>query len=111
MIPAAYISTTFDIAGHDTVGTLGEVMGLTVRSRNVFSVFGSTFKSLFGGELKGQTKVLMDSRMQVMQRMCEEAERRGGNAVLGMRFDASELGKGWTAICAYGTAVRVTPRT
>lgn len=108
MIPAAFISTTFDIAGYRTDECLGEVMGLTVRSRNVFSVFGSTFKSLFGGELKGQTKVLMDSRLQVMNRMVEEAERRGANAVIGMRFDASELGKGWTEICAYGTAVRVS---
>jgi uncharacterized protein YbjQ (UPF0145 family) len=111
MIPAQMISTTFDIPGYRTEACLGEVMGLTVRSRNVFSVFGSGLRSLFGGELKGQTKVLYDSRREVMDRLVMEAEMRGGNAVVGMRFDTSEIGNGWTEICAYGTAMRVVPAT
>ena len=53
------------------------------------------------------TKALMDSREQVMQRMIEEAETKGANAVIAMRFDTSEMGANWTEICAYGTAVRV----
>jgi uncharacterized protein YbjQ (UPF0145 family) len=109
MIPAQMISTTFDVPGYRVEACLGEVMGLTVRSRNVFSVFGSGFRSLFGGELKGQTKALYDSRRQVMDRLVVEAEARGANAVVGMRFDTSEIGKGWTEICAYGTAMRVLP--
>ena len=84
-------------------------MGLTVRSRNAFSVFGSGLRSLFGGELKGQTKALYDSRQQVMNRLVVEAESRGANAIVGMRFDTSEIGNGWTEICAYGTAMRVSP--
>lgn len=109
MIPAAMITTTFDLPGYRTEACLGEVMGLTVRSRNVFSVFGSSFRSLFGGELRGQTKALYDSRQQVMDRLVHEALARGANAILGMRFDTSEIGNGWTEICAYGTAVRVVP--
>jgi uncharacterized protein YbjQ (UPF0145 family) len=85
----------------------GEVFGLTVRSRNIGSQVGAGFKSLLGGELKGMTKALVDSRTQVTQRMIEEAEAKGANAVVAMRFDTSEMGGNWTEICAYGTAVRV----
>jgi uncharacterized protein YbjQ (UPF0145 family) len=83
------------------------VFGLTVRSRNIGSQVGAGFKSLLGGELKGMTKALVDSRAQVTQRMIEEAEAKGANAVVAMRFDTSEMGGNWTEICAYGTAVRV----
>jgi uncharacterized protein YbjQ (UPF0145 family) len=109
MIPAQMITTTFDLPGYRIEACLGEVMGLTVRSRNVVSVFGSGLRSIFGGELKGQTKALYASRMQVMDRLVQETEARGGNAIVGMRFDTSEIGKGWTEICAYGTAMRVVP--
>jgi uncharacterized protein YbjQ (UPF0145 family) len=78
-----------------------------VRSRNVGSQIGAGLKSLVGGELKGMTKALADSREQVIERLIEEAQKRGGNAVLAMRFDTSEMGGTWTEICAYGTAVRV----
>jgi uncharacterized protein YbjQ (UPF0145 family) len=101
------ISTTNEIAGHEIDEVYGEVFGLTVRSRNVFSQFGAGLKSMVGGELKGMTKALADSRQQVIDRMVEEAEARGANAVLAMRFDTSEMGDTWTEICAYGTAVRV----
>jgi uncharacterized protein YbjQ (UPF0145 family) len=82
-------------------------MGLTVRSRNVGSQIGAGLKSIFGGELKGMTKSLMDSRKQVMERMIEEAEAKGANAIIAMRFDTSEMAGNWTEICAYGTAVRM----
>jgi uncharacterized protein YbjQ (UPF0145 family) len=108
MISASLIVTTFEIPGYRVEECFGEVMGLTVRSRNVLSVFGSGFRSIFGGELKGQTKALYDSRRQVMDRLVAEAEIRGANAIVGMRFDTSEIGSGWTEICAYGTAMRVT---
>jgi uncharacterized protein YbjQ (UPF0145 family) len=100
------IATTNDLPGRQVVEVLGEVMGLTVRSRNVGSQFGASLKSLVGGELKGMTKALIDSRPQVIERMVAEAEAKGADAILAMRFDTSELGPGWTEICAYGTAVR-----
>jgi uncharacterized protein YbjQ (UPF0145 family) len=101
------ITTTNDLPGYEVEEVLGEVFGLTVRSRNVGSQLGAGLKSLVGGELKGMTKALADSREQVIERLTEEAQKRGGNAVLAMRFDTSEMGGTWTEICAYGTAVRV----
>ena len=101
------ITTTNDLPGYEVEEVLGEVFGLTVRSRNVGSQIGAGLKSLVGGELKGMTKALADSRAQVIERLTEEAQKRGGNAVLAMRFDTSEMGGTWTEICAYGTAVRV----
>jgi uncharacterized protein YbjQ (UPF0145 family) len=101
------ITTTNDVAGHEITDVYGEVFGLTVRSRNAFSQMGAGLKSMFGGELKGMTKALEDSRLEVIQRMVEAAEAKGANAVVGMRFDTSEMGDVWTEICAYGTAVRI----
>jgi uncharacterized protein YbjQ (UPF0145 family) len=100
-------TTTNDLPGYEVDEVLGEVFGLTVRSRNVGSQLGAGLKSLVGGELKGMTKALVDSREQVIERLTEEAQKRGGNAILAMRFDTSEMGGTWTEICAYGTAVRV----
>jgi uncharacterized protein YbjQ (UPF0145 family) len=101
------IATTNELAGYEIEEVLGEVMGLTVRSRNLGSQLGAGLKSIVGGELKGMTKALVDSRQQVVERMVAEAEAKGGNAVVAMRFDTSEMGSNWTEICAYGTAVRV----
>jgi uncharacterized protein YbjQ (UPF0145 family) len=100
------ISTTNELAGYEIAEVLGEVMGLTVRSRNIGSQIGAGLKSILGGELKGMTKALVESREQVMQRMVEEAEAKGADAIVAMRFDTSDMGNGWTEICAYGTAVR-----
>ena len=101
------VTTMNDIPGYEVDEVFGEVMGLTVRSRNVGSQIGAGLKSILGGELKGMTKALIDSREQVRQRMIEEAEAKGANAIIAMRFDTSEMGGNWTEICAYGTAVRV----
>ncbi|HEX4518018.1 MAG TPA: YbjQ family protein [Gaiellaceae bacterium] len=100
------ITTMNDLPGYAIDEVYGEVFGLTVRSRNVGSTFGAGIKSLVGGELKGMTKSLSDSREEVIARMTEEAEAKGANAVVAMRFDTSEMGNTWTEICAYGTAVR-----
>ena len=101
------VTTMNDIPGYAVDEVFGEVMGLTVRSRNIGSQLGAGLKSIIGGELKGMTKSLADSRRQVMERMVAEAEGKGANAVIAMRFDTSEMGSNWTEICAYGTAVRV----
>jgi uncharacterized protein YbjQ (UPF0145 family) len=104
------ISTMNDVPGYDVVQVLGEVFGLTVRSRNLGSQVGASFKSIVGGELRGMTKNLVTSRQEVIDRMVAEAEARGGNAVLAMRFDTSEMGGNWTEIWAYGTAVTIAKR-
>ncbi|TML88495.1 MAG: YbjQ family protein [Actinobacteria bacterium] len=101
------ITTMNDIPGHEVAEVYGEVMGLTVRSRNIGSQIGAGLKSILGGELKGMTKALVDSRHEVIDRMTAEAEAKGADAIIAMRFDTSEMGQNWTEICAYGTAVRL----
>jgi uncharacterized protein YbjQ (UPF0145 family) len=101
------VTTMNDIPGYKVDEVFGEVMGLTVRSRNLGSQIGAGLKSIVGGELKGMTTALVDSREQVRQRMIDEAEAKGANAIIAMRFDTSDMGGNWTEICAYGTAVRV----
>ena len=101
------VTTMNDIPGYEVDEVFGEVMGLTVRSRNIGSQMGAGLKSILGGELKGMTKALVESREQVRQRMIEEAEAHGANAIIAMRFDTSDMGNNWTEICAYGTAVKV----
>lgn len=101
------ITTMNDVPGHEITDVYGEVFGLTVRSRNVGSQIGAGLKSILGGELKGMTKALADSRTEVIQRMTQEAEAKGANAIIAMRFDTSEMGTTWTEICAYGTAVKI----
>jgi uncharacterized protein YbjQ (UPF0145 family) len=101
------ISTMNDLPGYIIEEVHGEVFGLTVRSRNLGSQIGASFKSLVGGELKGMTKMLAEGRDHATERLIENAESKGANAVLAFRFDTSELGTTWTEICAYGTAVSV----
>jgi uncharacterized protein YbjQ (UPF0145 family) len=105
------LTTMNDLPGYEIEEVVGEVFGLTVRSRNVGSQVGASLKSLVGGELKGMTKMLADGRRDAQQRLVEEAESKGANAIIAFRFDTSELGSTWTEICAYGTAVRVREAT
>lgn len=105
------ISTMNDLPGYEIEEVFGEVFGLTVRSRNIGSQMGASLKSLVGGELKGMTKMLADGRQHATDRLVEEAESKGANAIIAFRFDTSELGTTWTEICAYGTAVRVTKKS
>jgi uncharacterized protein YbjQ (UPF0145 family) len=99
-----------DLPGYAVTQVLGEVFGLTVRSRHVGSQLGAAAKSLLGGELRGMTKALVESRREAQQRLVDEASGLGADAILAMRFDASEIGGGWQEICAYGTAVRIVTR-
>jgi len=105
------IATTNDAPGYEVDEVIGEVFGLTVRSRNLGSQIGAGLKSFVGGELRGMTKMLAEGREEAIARLIEEAEAKGANAILAMRFDTSELGSTWTEICAYGTAVRISARS
>ena len=104
------ISTMNDLPGYEIDEVLGEVFGLTVRSRNVGSQIGASLKSLVGGELKGMTKMLAAGRQDALERLAAEAEEKGADAIIAFRFDTSELGAIWTEICAYGTAVKAHRR-
>jgi uncharacterized protein YbjQ (UPF0145 family) len=101
------VVTTNELPGTVIEHTYGEVFGLTVRSRNMFSDFGASLRGLVGGEVRGYTRLLEDSRLQAVQRLREAAAVKGANAVVAMRFDCNEIGSNMTEIAAYGTAVHV----
>ncbi len=99
------LSTMNDLPGYQVTEVLGEVFGITVRSRHVGAQFGAGLKSMVGGELRGMSKMLAETRVQAQDRLTEAAQAKGADAVLAMRFDASEFQVG-QEICAYGTAVK-----
>lgn len=103
------VVTTNDVPGYRVDRIIGEVFGLTVRSRNIGSQIGAGLKSLAGGELRGLTKTLVASRNQAMDRLVDQARARGANAILMMRFDVSDAAGVGTEVCAYGTAAVISP--
>ncbi|HJQ07172.1 MAG TPA: YbjQ family protein [Nocardioides sp.] len=103
------IVSTNDVPGARIVHTFGETFGLTVRSRNVGSNIGASFKALAGGELKGITTLLHDCRQEALSRLAHEAELRGANAVVAFRFETTEYAQWGVEVCAYGTAVTIEP--
>jgi uncharacterized protein YbjQ (UPF0145 family) len=98
------VVTTNDVPGYEVTEVIGEIFGLTVRSRHVGSQIGAGLKSMVGGELRGLTKTLVATRNQAMERLIEAARARGANAVLMMRFDVTDAAQVGTEVCAYGTA-------
>jgi uncharacterized protein YbjQ (UPF0145 family) len=103
------IVTTNDIAGYRITAVLGEVMGMTVRSANIGANFTAGFRSLAGGEVPEYTRLVYESRNEVLNRMWAEATNRGANAIIACRFDTGEIGQAFSEVCAYGTAVVVSP--
>ena len=101
------ITTMNESPGKQVQEVFGEVFGLTVRSRHIGAQLGASFKSVVGGELKGLTKMLQEGRQEAIDRMVEEAEAKGANAIIAMRFDTSEMMEMGNEVCAYGTAVRI----
>jgi uncharacterized protein YbjQ (UPF0145 family) len=100
-------TTTNDIPGYEVIEVYGEVFGLIVRSRNLFSNIGASFRTIFGGEVGGYTKLLADTREQALDRLRNEAQEKGGNAVIAMRFDSGDIGGVMNEVAAYGTAVKI----
>ncbi|HZP55873.1 MAG TPA: YbjQ family protein [Candidatus Saccharimonadales bacterium] len=103
-------TTTNDIPGYEVQEVYGEVFGLIVRSRNLFSNIGASFRTIFGGEVGGYTRLLADTREQALDRLRKEAADKGANAVIGMRFDSGDIGGVMNEVAAYGTAVKVKPK-
>ncbi|MFE9115326.1 YbjQ family protein [Streptomyces collinus] len=106
--PEVLVVTTNDVPGYHVREVIGEVFGLTVRSRHVGSQIGAGLKSMVGGELRGLTKTLVQTRNQAMERLVEQARTRGANGILAFRFDVTEAADVGTEVCAYGTAVVLT---
>jgi uncharacterized protein YbjQ (UPF0145 family) len=98
------VTTTENIPECEVVATLGQVFGLTVRSRSIGGNITAILKSLAGGEIRSYVKLNEDSRRQALDRMVQNAAAMGANAVTMMRFDSTEMGAGMSEIVAYGTA-------
>jgi uncharacterized protein YbjQ (UPF0145 family) len=103
------VSTAPFVAGHRVVETKGQAFGLVVRSRGLAGNISAGLRSLIGGEIHEYTELLEDTRRQALDRMVSNAALMGGNAVISMRFDSSELNNSMSEIVAYGTAVVVEP--
>lgn len=102
------VVTSDQIPGYRIQAVLGEVMGLTVRATNIGATFSAGIRSIGGGELPEYTRIMYESRHEVMRRMTEEAQQRGANAIVAMRFDTDAIGQ-FSEVCAYGTAVIAEP--
>ncbi len=101
------ILTTDNYPGKEIKKVIGYVKGATVRSKHVGRDIGASFKTLVGGELKGYTDMQDESRKVALERMIKEAECKGANAILAVRFQSSSIMEGASEIMAYGTAVEV----
>jgi uncharacterized protein YbjQ (UPF0145 family) len=100
-------TTVFTLDGFRTVRTLGVVRGITVRSRSVFGTIGGSLQMLVGGNITLFTQLCERTRMEAYEIMCRHADEMGANAVIGVRYDATEVFRGATEVLCYGTAVVV----
>ena len=98
------VNTEF-VPGHRIVEVKGLVQGSTVRAKHVGRDIAASFKNIFGGELRGYTELLAESRQEALRRLLEEAQQLGANAVLNVRFATSSITAGAAELYVYGTAV------
>jgi uncharacterized protein YbjQ (UPF0145 family) len=106
-IQKAMVTTAFELPGHRVVRSLGIVRGLTVRSRSIVGSFVGGLQTLFGGNITIYTELCEQARAMTYDEMCEHARLLGANAIVGMRYDATEVMAGLTEVLCYGTAVLV----
>ncbi len=102
-------TTTFSLDGYRVERTLGLVRGITVRSRSSFGTIGGSLQTLVGGNITLFTELCEKTRAEAFAMMVQHAEQMGANAVIGVRYDATELMQGVTEVLCYGTAVVVAP--
>lgn len=100
-------TTAFELAGYRVVRSLGVVRGIIVRSRSIVGNIGAQLQSLVGGNISIYTSLCERARDDAFRGMLEHASRLGANAVIGIRYDATEIGQGITEVICYGTAVFV----
>jgi uncharacterized protein YbjQ (UPF0145 family) len=100
-------TTTFTLTGQRVTKELGTVRGIVVRSRSVIGTFGGFVQTIFGGDITLFTELCERTRQDAYERMCAHATERGANAIIGLRYDATEIGQGVTEVLCYGTAVVV----
>ena len=102
-------TTAFDLPGFRIASSLGVVRGIVVRSRSVLGTLGAGFQTLFGGNISLFTELAERTRQQAFDTMLVQADVAGADAVIGIRYDATEVMSGVTEVICYGTAVRVEP--
>jgi len=109
MIAHVMVTTQFELDGHRVVRTLGVVRGIVVRSRSIFGTIGASLQTILGGNITLLTQLCEKTRAEAFDLMLRHAAELGGNAVVGARYDATEIMQGVTEVLAYGTAVLVEP--
>ncbi|HET9137389.1 MAG TPA: YbjQ family protein [Candidatus Kapabacteria bacterium] len=110
MINHSMTSTTFELEGYKVVKNLGIVRGIIVRSRSVFGNIGAGFQMLFGGNITIYTQLCEQAREDSFGLLLQHAEEHGANAIIGVRYDATEIATGVSEVLCYGTAVVVEPK-
>ena len=106
---SAMITTALEMPGHTIVRNLGLVRGLTVRSRSIVGNIFGAIQSLFGGNITIYTNLCEQARSEAYSLMCKHADRMHANAIIAVRYDATEVMAGLTEVLCYGTAVIVAP--
>ncbi len=102
-------TTAFEITGYRVVKTLGVVRGIIVRSRSIFGTIGAGLQTLVGGNITILTNLCERTRQEALDQMMAHAQALGANAVIGLRYDATEIMQGVTEVLCYGTAVVIEP--
>jgi uncharacterized protein YbjQ (UPF0145 family) len=110
MVEHAMVTTAFELDNYRIVKNLGIARGIIVRSRNIFGSIGAGLQTLVGGNISLFTKLCERTRSDAFDLMLEHAAEMGANAVIGARYDATEITRGVTEVLAYGTAVVVEPK-
>jgi uncharacterized protein YbjQ (UPF0145 family) len=105
----ALVTTAFELPGYTIVRNFGLVRGIIVRSRSIVGNIGAAFQMLFGGNISLYTQLCERARRDAYELMLRHAAELGANAVIGMRYDATEIAGGVTEVLCYGTAVQVVP--
>ena len=105
----AMTTTTVTLDGYRIARTLGVVRGITVRSRSIVGSIGGSLQTLFGGNITLFTELCEKTREEAFEMMLRHADQMGANAIVGVRYDATELMQGVTEVLCYGTAVQVQP--
>ncbi len=101
------VTSAFELAGHRVTRNVGVVRGIVVRSRSVVGQIGAGIQTIFGGNISIYTNMCEKARIDAYDLMCQQAERHGANAVVAVRYDATEVMPGVTEVLCYGTAVIV----
>jgi uncharacterized protein YbjQ (UPF0145 family) len=109
MVPHEFVTTAFELAGYRVKRNLGIVRGIVVRSRSIVGTIGAGLQTLVGGNISLFSKLCEQTRNDAFDLMLQHAEALGANAVIGTRYDATEIMQGVTEVLSYGTAVEVEP--